>query len=172
MTRNYDLAMSRAEFDSLFMETLKGIERWKLSAVVTHMQDAARELAVGDKRSKARQKRREKRPLSERKQAAKIRRETRKAVYDAYMKSSHWFEIRSRVLARDEHKCLCCGAQATQVHHRSYHQSVMDGRDDSKLASLCRACHERVHFDKAGQRLRKSESEKQLRTMLKELTNG
>ncbi len=164
MTRNYNLAMSREEFDSLFLETLKGIDKWKLDAVATHMRDAARELA-GDNRATRRQKRKDRQPINERKEASRARQELRQDVYEAYMKSQQWFDIRKRVMARDDQRCLCCGKKATQVHHRSYHQSVMDGKDDSKLASVCGSCHSALHFNKDGKRVRKADVEQMFLAM-------
>jgi hypothetical protein len=86
------------------------------------------------------------------------RREARKAAahcqpnqsYSEYLATDLWQVIRSRVLRRDRHTCHGCGSMATQVHHRSYGRSVMEGRDDSKLTSVCRSCHEVIEFSCVG----------------------
>ncbi len=68
--------------------------------------------------------------------------------YEQYLASEQWKNIRSRVLFRDKLKCRDCGKRATQVHHLSYAEEVMDGRDDTQLISICRQCHEARHPDK------------------------
>jgi 5-methylcytosine-specific restriction protein A len=54
-----------------------------------------------------------------------------------------WQTIRAAILDRDGHRCVLCGAQATQVDHIV---PRADGGDESpeNLRSLCRRCHVRV----------------------------
>lgn len=68
-----------------------------------------------------------------------------KSRYSIYLQSKEWEVIRLRVLMRDNHRCMDCDKKATQVHHLSYSQDVMAGRDDTKLVSLCRKCHKARH---------------------------
>lgn len=72
--------------------------------------------------------------------------------YRSYLDSSLWAQIRSRVYARDCHKCQACLQKATCVHHRSYRLPVMRGDRCAMLISLCDQCHEYVEFD-SGQKL-------------------
>jgi 5-methylcytosine-specific restriction endonuclease McrA len=55
-----------------------------------------------------------------------------------------WRKVRAKVLARDRHRCVRCGAPAVVVHHaRALGEG---GRDDPRnLASLCARCHAREH---------------------------
>lgn len=70
--------------------------------------------------------------------------------YREYLKSPLWRQIKRRVLRRDGWTCQYCGGSATVVHHRSYAVPVLEGRDDGLLTSLCKGCHEVLHFDEAG----------------------
>lgn len=36
------------------------------------------------------------------------------------------------------------------VHHRSYARDVMEGKNDSMLATVCAGCHDYVHFNDVG----------------------
>lgn len=67
--------------------------------------------------------------------------------FDVYLKSDLWKAIRSRVLERDNRTCQRCHNAANIVHHKSYHVDVIEGRDDSKLISLCFTCHLFIEFD-------------------------
>lgn len=67
-------------------------------------------------------------------------------TYDAYLASELWATIRTRILARDGHKCLACGKKAHSVHHVTYAKSVMSGQDDAQLMSICRGCHKAIEF--------------------------
>ena len=67
--------------------------------------------------------------------------------YNHYLRSALWRHIRGWVLKRDDNRCQCCNETATEVHHISYDQQVMDGCLLHKLISLCHACHQRVEFD-------------------------
>ncbi len=78
--------------------------------------------------------------------------------YEKYLASELWNTIRTRVLERDSHTCRDCGGHANTVHHESYAPEVMDGKDDSKLVSLCWPCHKLRHPEKRNKRRRKSQS--------------
>lgn len=72
--------------------------------------------------------------------------------YDSYRGSPVWRRTRRRILRRDGHICVRCGEKATEVHHQVYTEAVLKGEDDSRLVSLCAACHTRVEFDENGVR--------------------
>jgi len=165
MNRKYDLAMSRDEFDALFREALLSVERWKLGAVIEHLRDTVGEIT---KPSRSRRRRKNRKPSArdERRELSRIRRERRKAEYQEYMRSDEWAELRLNILNRDNHSCLCCGKIAWQVHHRSYADNVMAGNDWSKLASMCGRCHRRIHFEESGERVKKSDVEKRLVSLM------
>jgi 5-methylcytosine-specific restriction endonuclease McrA len=67
-----------------------------------------------------------------------------------YLRSKEWAKIRRRVLKRDGKLCRRCGGKASQVHHRSYAEEVMQGKDDEQLASICEGCHHVITFDEVG----------------------
>lgn len=67
--------------------------------------------------------------------------------YKHFLKSALWKHIRGWILKRDGGACQCCGEKATDVHHISYDQDVMDGCRLEKLISLCRACHTFIEYD-------------------------
>lgn len=81
--------------------------------------------------------------------------------YEIYLQSPLWKEIRLRILERDKYICRDCGKKANQVHHLSYAHDVMAGKDDSKLISICRACHDVYHPDKIRRRRKTSASVEQ-----------
>ncbi len=67
--------------------------------------------------------------------------------YRAYLQSSLWAKIRARVMGRDGWRCtICQSTNHVVVHHRSYDMPVMQGRDDSKLVTVCGECHESITF--------------------------
>jgi len=85
-------------------------------------------------------------------------------AYAAYLDSDQWQQIRKRVMGRAQWLCIC-GGKATDVHHVSYDQLVLDGKDDRALVALCRECHDRVHFDGDGERVTIAEAKKRLKRM-------
>ena len=63
-------------------------------------------------------------------------------AYENYLKSPAWKVKRDAVIQRDGGQCVC-GAQATEVHHKTYHNI---GKEPlSELVALCEECHERMH---------------------------
>ena len=81
--------------------------------------------------------------------------------YAKYLTSKAWARLRAKVLRRDEWRCVTCGEQATQVHHRSYDIRTMDGGRLDALVSLCHACHEWVEWD-GNRKTRTDEKEERL----------
>jgi hypothetical protein len=71
---------------------------------------------------------------------------------EMYLKSPLWRKIKRRVLMRDGKRCRCCTGGAITVHHLSYDDEVLDGRDDKKLASICEGCHEYISLDESNKR--------------------
>ena len=65
--------------------------------------------------------------------------------YAAYQKSELWQGIRARVLDANPF-CVCCGKDATQVHHSAYRKKDLEGRDLRRLHSVCGGCHYRAEF--------------------------
>ena len=68
----------------------------------------------------------------------------RDAFYAAYMRSYEWICKRREVLSRDNNLCVGCSQPAEQVRHLTYERLGRERLED--LASLCRECHEKVHF--------------------------
>ncbi|MBK3780107.1 hypothetical protein G3A43_07540 [Paraburkholderia aspalathi] len=66
--------------------------------------------------------------------------------YENYLSRALWKRIKQRVLERDDWMCRRCNGKALLVHHRSYSRAVLEGLDDSKLASICEGCHHIVEF--------------------------
>lgn len=63
-------------------------------------------------------------------------------TYKNYLKSPAWKVKRDAVEQRDGGQCVC-GAQATEVHHKTYGNIGKELLSD--LVALCKECHERVH---------------------------
>lgn len=64
--------------------------------------------------------------------------------YAAYLQSSHWKQLRRRVLQRDQWRCRLCGKKKElHVHHDRYLNLLSD--DIRYLKTFCKRCHERVH---------------------------
>src|SRR5437867_9120223 len=52
--------------------------------------------------------------------AKKYRQRQKYDRYANYLLSDRWKRKRQKVLKRDKHRCVHCGARATQVHHTQY----------------------------------------------------
>jgi 5-methylcytosine-specific restriction endonuclease McrA len=79
-----------------------------------------------------------------------------------YLRSKEWAKIRRRVLERDGKLCRRCGGKASQVHHRSYAEEVMQGKDDEQLASICEGCHHVITLDEVGVDRNPAETDRRL----------
>lgn len=71
--------------------------------------------------------------------------------YQKYLRSTLWKNIREWILQRDNSQCVVCHVRKTklcevEVHHRSYEQAVLEGRDSDMLVTLCPSCHRLVEF--------------------------
>jgi len=62
-----------------------------------------------------------------------------------YLQSPEWKNKRKLILERDNYKCRCCGSGATEVHHINYNTVMKE--DFNSLISVCRTCHEKIHFN-------------------------
>ncbi|OUM04502.1 HNH endonuclease [Variovorax sp. JS1663] len=69
-----------------------------------------------------------------------------------YLQSARWRKIKKRVLERDNRICQCCGGRGSIVHHRSYERDVLEGRNDTMLATVCNGCHDIIHYLDDGQK--------------------
>ena len=63
-------------------------------------------------------------------------------AYENYLESPAWKVKRDAVMKRDGYQCVC-GAEATEVHHKTYHNIGKEPSSD--LVALCKECHEREH---------------------------
>ena len=63
-------------------------------------------------------------------------------TYEEYKRSPAWHQKRELVRERDKSLCVC-GAQATEVHHKTYKNIGKEPLSD--LVALCKGCHEGVH---------------------------
>jgi 5-methylcytosine-specific restriction endonuclease McrA len=63
-------------------------------------------------------------------------------TYKEYLDSPAWKMKRGAVIERDGSQCVC-GAQATEVHHKTYDNIGKEPPSD--LVALCQKCHEREH---------------------------
>lgn len=63
-------------------------------------------------------------------------------TYQEYLDSPAWEMKRDKVIERDGDQCVC-GAQATEVHHKTYNNIGKEPLSD--LVALCKECHDRVH---------------------------
>lgn len=67
-------------------------------------------------------------------------------IYNDYLKSKQWRELRETVFKRDGYKCLLCGDKANNSHHLSYGNMLKYGYSKRlECASLCKKCHEKIH---------------------------
>jgi 5-methylcytosine-specific restriction endonuclease McrA len=64
--------------------------------------------------------------------------------YWAYLRTSHWFRVKTLALARAGHQCaLCPSTTRLDVHHKSYARRGFEQPED--VVVLCRDCHARRH---------------------------
>lgn len=65
--------------------------------------------------------------------------------YEQYIRNSDdWWEIRTKVMRRDNGLCQAClDADATQVHHKTYEH--LYGELMWELEAVCADCHRRIH---------------------------
>lgn len=75
-----------------------------------------------------------------------VRRKRRREYYrNEYLKSEAWQRKRYVVLKRDNWRCVFCGGEATQVHHKKYAKYNIGKEPIEWLVSVCKSCHEKQH---------------------------
>jgi len=62
-----------------------------------------------------------------------------------YLKSEAWQRKRYIVLKRDNWRCIFCGCEATQVHHKRYAKKNIGKEPIEWLVSVCKSCHDKQH---------------------------
>ena len=73
------------------------------------------------------------------------KRKARTERYHNYLKSDDWQRKRSVVLKRDHFRCVYCGKNATQVHHKKYAKHKIGKEPIKLLVSVCAECHKKRH---------------------------
>ena len=78
------------------------------------------------------------------KKLASERRE-RHEEYERYIRESDdWWDIRTKVMQRDDHLCQSCRENtAEEVHHKDYTHLYDEVLYD--LVAVCRTCHAKIH---------------------------
>ncbi|MBK6329274.1 MAG: HNH endonuclease [Bacteroidetes bacterium] len=74
-------------------------------------------------------------------------------TYIELLNTTQWKVFRNKVLERDNHQCVHCGAEKSlQVHHRQYHISKINNElkmpwnyNLKYLITLCATCHHMGH---------------------------
>lgn len=100
-----------------------------------------------------------KKPINQKdkKQAPKEKETSSKRLYQKYLKTK-WFEnVRQKVLERDKYTCRTCGATSAErilnVHHVQYEGVLGDELNNlDKLITLCTVCHRAIHSSPANYR--------------------
>ena len=67
-----------------------------------------------------------------------------KQVYQEYLRTDRWKELRLERLDIDGLRCRMCDDDATCVHHRWY-PDVLGEETVDDLTSLCHHCHDAYH---------------------------
>jgi len=73
---------------------------------------------------------------------------------NVYLKSDDWRRKRFVVLKRDNWRCVYCGAEATQVHHKRYARRNIGSEPIEWLVSVCNDCHQSLHHIQAYKKIR------------------
>lgn len=74
------------------------------------------------------------------------KRQRRRDYYrNVYLKSDAWKRKRFVVFKRDNWRCVYCGGQATQVHHKKYAKKNIGKEPIEWLVSVCKPCHDLKH---------------------------
>ena len=79
---------------------------------------------------------------------------------EQFYKSARWKKKREHILRRDKYLCRNCLRygrirERTEVHHIKHADEYPElWLEDSNLVSLCKACHNKEHPEKGGDRRR------------------
>ena len=67
------------------------------------------------------------------------------ATYQDYL--SHWVfrAVRSAAMRKHRHRCIHCGAPATEVHHKQYPKPWGTFDVPENLEPICHDCHCKAH---------------------------
>ena len=65
--------------------------------------------------------------------------EYRKSLYQKYLNSDHWKNLRKKAMERDNYTCQICHKKATEVHHLTYEN--LNKEHLFELVALCHNCH-------------------------------
>lgn len=89
-------------------------------------------------------------------------------TYHEFLKSSEWFTLRENVKTRDLHQCRVCNKKTELVvHHKTYERWRLCLSED--LMTVCKKCHEKIHFDEGKKiELTKESLKKRLKKINKE----
>ena len=78
--------------------------------------------------------------LKERYEQVRLTDGNKVAYHKVYLTSTHWSDLRTKVLQRDGYRCVMCEDRNNlQVHHKRYDRLFGEELDD--LATLCNGCH-------------------------------
>ena len=99
-------------------------------------------------------------------------------VYQQYLNSDEWKEIRELVKERDGYRCLLCNASEDKenkvflsVHHRTYENKFNEREHLGDLVTMCRSCHDISHNIEKFKKMQKEylSAKKQVNTEINEL---
>jgi len=66
-------------------------------------------------------------------------------IYNDYIHSQKWENLRQDIFARDDSHCVLCGSyRQIQCHHNTYMRLGKERLED--LTTLCASCHRWVTF--------------------------
>lgn len=70
---------------------------------------------------------------------------TRKEIYEEYLATPHWAQLRQETFKAHGHCCAACGRFATvQAHHLRYRDNLTDCTPEDMMP-LCDSCHTKLH---------------------------
>ena len=101
-----------------------------------------------------------------------------KKIYQQYLNSDEWKEVRELVKERDGYRCLLCNAIEDKenkvflsVHHRTYENKFNERDHLGDLVTMCRSCHDISHNIEKFKKMQKEylSAKKQVNTEIKEI---
>lgn len=70
------------------------------------------------------------------------------ALYNEYLTTPEWHDLRIKIINRDKNLCQeCFSKKANEVHHLHYRNVFKEKLED--LISVCKDCHNKIHFYKS-----------------------
>lgn len=70
--------------------------------------------------------------------------------YKDYLESHLWKRIRRAAFRLLGSRCSLCGGTANVIHHMTYDELVLLGKDISQLLPLCYICHNKLEIKSDG----------------------